>query len=243
MMKCCLLLLGLVALAHALSLGPIEKKSLSSSDEVFQPIEVHLAFTKQYDGMIVTFHAKNYDETVVGKPIVRYSKDKSFKSYQVASVGSVITQYGEIAETGFDISIPLANLDAASIYYYQCGYSNSNVSSEIYKFHTRTNPDALESFDTTVVMYGDQGTTNSKNVIAQTLKFVRSFYEESVANKNLFIYHLGDIGYADDFSGVLYQAIWTKYMHMMSSIMPYVPYMVCVGNHEVGCNTITMYKS
>jgi len=38
---------------------------------------------------------------------------------------------------------------------------------------------------------------------------------------------------ADDYPGILYQVIWTKYLHMMSNIMPYVPYMVLPGNHEV----------
>lgn len=197
----------------------------------YKPIEVHLAFTSTPNQMVVTFHTINYDENKLGKPIVKYSsKDASLKrDFQVAHLGNVVTQYGQVSQTGFDMSILLSNLEYSTKYYYQCGFMlNDNVTSDIYYFHTRSDPRTSESLETTIVMYGDQGTTNSKHVIAQVGEFVKNFN-----GTNMFVYHLGDISYADDFPGLIYQAIWTKYMIMMEQIMPYTSYMVLPGNHEV----------
>ncbi|KAF0976862.1 hypothetical protein FDP41_004157 [Naegleria fowleri] len=198
----------------------------------YKPIEVHLAFTSTPNQMVVTFHTINYDENKLGKPIVKYSsKDASLKrDFQVAHLGNVVTQYGQVSQTGFDMSILLSNLEYSTKYYYQCGFMlNDNVTSDIYYFHTRSDPRTSESLETTIVMYGDQGTTNSKHVIAQVGEFVKNFN-----GTNMFVYHLGDISYADDFPGLIYQAIWTKYMIMMEQIMPYTSYMVLPGNHEKG---------
>ena len=198
----------------------------------FQPREFHLAFTNNPNELVVSFHTSNYSEQLLGKPLITFSTSENLANYETASVGSVVTSYGDSSKTGFDFHVLLTNLKFATKYYYKCGFEKAEFLSETFFFYTRTDPKSDESKETTIVIYGDQGTTNSKYVIAQTQGFVSNFLQKS-KNKNLFIYHLGDIGYADDFAGAMYQPIWTKYMQMMNRIMPYVPYMVCVGNHEV----------
>lgn len=49
-----------------------------------------------------------------------------------------------------------------------------------------------------------------------------------------FIYHMGDISYADDRGPKHYNAIWEQFFELMQPIMGYIPYMVAVGNNDVG---------
>ena len=200
----------------------------------YTPLFMHLAFTSVPTEMVVSFHTNDYDEKILGKPFVKYGKEDTLKiGAKVSWIGAVITQYGDVKHTGYDFNILMKDLEYQTKYYYQVGFLGSNVTSGVYNFHTRTDPRSIDSFETTVVMYGDQGTTNSKYAIAQVENFIHSFYNDKSA-KNMFIYHLGDISYADDWPGILYQVIWARYLDMMSNIMPFVSYMTLPGNHEKG---------
>ena len=170
--------------------------SSSNEEQQYKPIELHLAFTNIDNELIVNWHTNDYDESLLGKPLVKYSTtDASLsRSYQVASLGSIISQYGEVYHTGYDMAIKLSNLQYATKYYYQVSFVYGNVSSDIYYFYTKTDPKSAQSYETTVVMYGDQGILRSSHDIAQVEGFVHDFLDTS-ANKNLFIYHLGDISY------------------------------------------------
>ena len=57
------------------------------------------------------------------------------------------------------------------------------------------------------------------------------------------IFHLGDVGYADDsFLHVgcmvrfCYEEKWNEYMDSMEAVVSEVPYMVMPGNHEADCH-------
>ena len=188
----------LCAVVNARSNFESRVQQVVADNEEYKPIELHIAFSNGLaNELIVTCHTKDYDEKLLGKPMVKYSTtDKTLsKNYQVASVGGVISQYGEVSHTGFDMAVRLSNLQYSTKYYYQVSFTlNSNVSSDIFYFYTRTDPKSSASYETTVVMYGDQGVMRSSNDIAQVEKFVHSFLDTS-SNKNLFIYHLGDISY------------------------------------------------
>lgn len=210
------------------------KNSATAASSI--PSQVHIALTRNPREMIVSFHTESYDKDVLGMAKVIFSKNENFNDFQVAHVGSVSTTYGDSAKTGYEHHVLLVDLEYSTKYYYKCGFTkSSDIESEVYYFHTRTDPKETESKQVSVVMYGDQGTTNSAYVIARTKHFVNSFFDKSDSkHKNMFVYHLGDIGYANDFAGAQYQFIWTKYMKMLSDFMPHAPYMVCVGNHEKG---------
>ncbi|KAG2393231.1 hypothetical protein C9374_009808 [Naegleria lovaniensis] len=227
----CLVLLLVLFCIKAKS---ITLHSASSSSD-FTPVEVHLAFTQIPNQIVVSFHTLNYDEKLLGFPMIKFShKDRTLKGeFQTATLGNVVTQYGEVSHTGYDFNVLLSNLEFDKLYYYQCTFTrNENVSSDIYHFHTRTDPQSPESYETTVISYGDQGILNSYYVMERVKDYISKFYNSS--QKNLFVYHLGDISYADDYPGLIYQAVWSWYMNKMTSIMPYVSYMVLPGNHEMG---------
>ncbi|KAG2392460.1 hypothetical protein C9374_012712 [Naegleria lovaniensis] len=233
-----LLTIILIAAEHTSRVIALPIKTTITTTTDFTPTQVHLAFTNSThpNALVISFHTKNYNKEWLGMPIVKYSAmDSTLSHHYEQSAESSVFQYGNTQVTGYDFHVWIPNLKFSTKYYYQCTFSQmQNISSEIYNFYTKTDPKQAQHEVHTVIMYGDQGTTNSKNVIARTTEYIHSYFGNKENNNNLFVYHLGDISYADDFAGVQYQPIWNQYMDMMANIMPYVPYMVCVGNHENG---------
>ncbi|RLN77970.1 hypothetical protein BBJ28_00025712 [Nothophytophthora sp. Chile5] len=65
-----------------------------------------------------------------------------------------------------------------------------------------------------------------------------------------FIYHLGDVSYADNafltattVFGFFYEETYNRWMNSLTNIMRQVPYMVLVGNHEAECHSPTCLLS
>ncbi|TMW66906.1 hypothetical protein Poli38472_012022 [Pythium oligandrum] len=120
-------------------------------------------------------------------------------------------------------------------YFYKVGSSsNDSLVSEVAAFTTARPANNTEEFD--VAIYGDLGfgtkgeaSTDFINALASNLSFV---------------YHVGDIGYADDdflvpsqALGFYYEKVYNKWMNSMTPLMQQVPYMVTVGNHEAECHS------
>jgi len=72
-------------------------------------------------------------------------------------------------------------------------------------------------------MYGDMGVTNAGPTAALLVPWV---------GNSDFFYHIGDISYADDVISSKFEATWDAWFTLMQPVLPYVPYMVCPGNHE-----------
>ncbi|KAK1946500.1 Acid phosphatase [Phytophthora citrophthora] len=126
-------------------------------------------------------------------------------------------------------------LEPNTEYFYKVGSATEKkFQSAVSSFKT-----ARESGDESpfiVAVYGDMG-TDANSVAAN--KFVNS-----LVGKVDFIYHLGDISYADnDFLnaktvfGFFYEEVWNKFMNSMTSVMRHMAYMVVVGNHEAECHS------
>jgi len=47
------------------------------------------------------------------------------------------------------------------------------------------------------------------------------------------IFHIGDISYADDYSGDKYETVWNTYMGIMTPITSNIPYMVTPGYNKL----------
>ncbi|KAG2769028.1 hypothetical protein PC129_g4990 [Phytophthora cactorum] len=93
-----------------------------------------------------------------------------------------------------------------------------------------------------VAVYGDMGT--EANSVASNK------YVNDLVDKVDFIYHLGDISYADnDFLtaktafGFFYEEIFNKFMNSLTNVMRHMAYMVVVGNHESECHSPTCLLS
>ena len=56
-----------------------------------------------------------------------------------------------------------------------------------------------------------------------------------------FVWHVGDLSYADDTLEVFYEATWNKYMNGIQPAVANQAYMVLPGNHEATCSEVTPF--
>ncbi|KAG7375912.1 hypothetical protein PHYPSEUDO_014892 [Phytophthora pseudosyringae] len=135
----------------------------------------------------------------------------------------------------------VSGLEPNTEYFYKVGSAtNKKAQSAVSSFKTARASGDESPF--VVAVYGDMGT--EANSVASN-KFVNA-----LAGKVDFIYHLGDISYADnDFLnaktafGFFYEEIWNKFMNSLTNVMRRTAYMVVVGNHEAECHSPTCLLS
>lgn len=131
--------------------------------------------------------------------------------------------------TSYFHDVVIRNLEASTEYYYQVVADPSSTTSEILSFTTaRAAGDAAHQH---ILLIGDMGITNS----ADTFNSINEFINETD-----WIYHIGDISYADDFilEFETYEGAWNIYQNKAESFTSVVPYMVLPGNHEVTCTEV-----
>ncbi|GMF36896.1 unnamed protein product [Phytophthora lilii] len=82
--------------------------------------------------------------------------------------------------------------------------------------------------------------SNPKLRARYTLTYVNTLSSDEVD----LIYHIGDIGYADDawlmsgqLDGFFYEKVYNGWMNSMAPVMSSIPYMVLPGNHEYECHS------
>ncbi|KAG2372801.1 hypothetical protein C9374_013165 [Naegleria lovaniensis] len=226
-------------LRHPLLLRQLEKVKqhrVQASSSDFSVRYIHLALTQNPNEMIIQFHTFGYDENKVGKPlaIIGKSEQELQSNPQWYGVGAVTTSYGESSVTGFDHAILLNNLTFDTTYYYRVGFGNVvngkpvfTVQSDSTHYFTTRSKDISE---VTIVIFGDMGIFFCESNIERISKIVK----DNTGNGNFFIYHVGDISYADSYPGFMYQYVWDKFFEHWEGVQPYVPYMTTVGNHEYG---------
>lgn len=108
-------------------------------------------------------------------------------------------------------------------------------------YQTLTNPIALEvptprtNGGSLSVIFGDMGNNNS----ATTINAVHSAV---LVSKPDFVFHVGDISYADDLTQIgpnpRYEAAYDKFMSAIERTAAAVPYFVIPGNHDVSCHAV-----
>lgn len=114
----------------------------------------------------------------------------------------------------------MSNLTLDTTYFVRCGGGASTGWSDEFSFRTRA---AVVSAFTTCVV-GDMGIYYSSETIARMQTRAQS-------GDFAFVYHIGDISYADDHV-FWFQETWNTWFKMMSGVMTHTPYMVLPGNHE-----------
>ena len=171
------------------------KTKLGSED--YQIKHVHLAYTLQPNELVVQWHTNAYEQNTLGVPMVRIGKNRDDMN-TLFHIGGVTTAYGNTNVTGFDHSVLLTALDFDTTYQYQVGFgfpdkSSFTIQSQIYNFTTRSQDPA----EVTIILFGDMGVVRSGENIEKIGKRVA----QNAGNGNFFIYHLGDISYADFYPG------------------------------------------
>ncbi|TYZ69313.1 hypothetical protein PybrP1_012587 [[Pythium] brassicae (nom. inval.)] len=129
----------------------------------------------------------------------------------------------------------LRGLSPSTKYFYKVGSPGDDaLQSNVSSFTTARAATDTTTFE--VAVYGDAGDGANS---ASTIKLVNA-----LAGQVDFIYHIGDISYADDdflAPGALlkfgFEQVWNNWTNSLAPAMRTTPYMVVVGNHEAECHS------
>uniref|UniRef100_A0AAV1V7P7 Purple acid phosphatase n=1 Tax=Peronospora matthiolae TaxID=2874970 RepID=A0AAV1V7P7_9STRA len=210
-----------------------------NTDHSRTPQQFHLAFAGKEAGTGMAISWTTF--APVSDPAVWIGSSKSDVVLVKTATIEVKQYFKTKGYTLFSHHAVVTDLDPFTEYFYKVGSAaTAKFQSAVSSFTT-----ARSSGDTSpfvVAVFGDMGTET--NSIA-TNKFVNG-----LNGKAEFIYHLGDISYADnDFLtaktafGFFYEEIWNKYMNSLTAVMRRMAYMVVVGNHEAECHSPTCLVS
>jgi len=112
--------------------------------------------------------------------------------------------------------VTLSHLRPNTTYLYHCG---SELGwSATYWFRTRFEHG---DWSPTLAIYGDMGVVNAASLPALQRETQNGQYDA--------IIHVGDFAYDMDWEN---GEVGDEFMRQVETIAAYVPYMVCVGNHE-----------
>ncbi|PRP80841.1 iron/zinc purple acid phosphatase-like protein-like isoform 1 [Planoprotostelium fungivorum] len=164
---------------------------------------VHLALTGNTTEMSVGWYTED-----ASKSTVRWGDKPG--DYPFSAVGTSSEWHNDY---GYNHFATIINLRPNTRYYYVCGDASGGWSREF-------------SFKSAPVkgIYGDMGTENSQKTIDRV--------SAKMQNGEIdWIYHVGDISYADKHY-FNFQKTWNSWFNSIQSISASAPYMVCPGNHE-----------
>lgn len=180
------------------------------------PTYLHLAMVGNPNGMAVSW----FTSVNTSQSIVEYGVASGDYTNYATGV-----QLNYLAKAGFHHHVVLSGLDADTKYYYRVG-DNTTWS---YESTFTTPPSTPREF--TIGLYGDMGVVFSQDTI-------RNMHQLSTNGQLDWIYHVGDISYADDYAEIfpeLYEPIWNMWFDLMEPTTSILPYMVLPGNHEYSC--------
>lgn len=107
----------------------------------------------------------------------------------------------------FDHLVDIPNLPPLTKFYYRVGDTTDGVSDESY-FFTGPQPkrSAKGGVQSRVAIFGDMGLANS----LKTIQLVQNMVNNGSAPID-FVFHVGDISYADDYPAYLYERVWEQW--------------------------------
>lgn len=171
--------------------------------------------------MVVSYFTIEYTETST----VRYGTSSKNYTQEARGYANNYLKSDDDDVVFFNHHVLIQSLQPSTQYFYRVGDANGGFSEE-YNFTTA--PPQAQSTSAKILVYGDMGISNSQHTIERIRERVRS--------KDInFIFHVGDISYADDYNSGMYEAVWNAWFTEMEDILPFTPYMVTPGNHEYSC--------
>ncbi|ETL84033.1 hypothetical protein L917_16083, partial [Phytophthora nicotianae] len=203
------------------------------------PQQLHLAFAGEEAGTGMTI---SWTTFVLDKdPMVWLGRTKS-KLKKATNVEIETKSYYKDKDYElYSYHAAVDGLKPNTAYFYKVGTAdNKHFQSGVSSFTTARASGDKSPF--TIAVYGDLGVDD--NSVASN-KYVNSIVDEVD-----FIYHVGDVAYADNafltaknVFGFYYEQVYNKFMNSMTNVMRQVAYMVVVGNHEAECHSPTCLLS
>jgi len=171
---------------------------------------VHLAMT----GSITEMNVGWYTQDGTATSTVQFGTKAPFAANATGVANEWFSGYG------FNHFVVLRDLAPATQYFYRCGDAAGGWSA-VYTFTTP--PDNTDT-PFTIAIYGDMGIVNSQNT-------ANGINKRAINNDIDWVFHVGDISYADDHV-FEFQSTWNTWAAMMENTTALKPYMVMPGNHE-----------
>lgn len=232
---------GVLSLACAVVLAGASSSSTSSSADV-APQQLHIALAGE-GGMRVAWKTNN----ATAQTVCVYGTSPSALTFTAR--GSAV-QYLS-SGGGFHHVCKLTNLTTGTPWWYSCGDGTPANSNPPVSFTTPAPSDPVR-----LAVFGDWGYEDSvlrpmavdagglsKNWSASLTRDLLTTLQARGAISSG-VYHVGDIGYADDSFGHVgevlnfgYEAAYDGFMQWLSPLSAYIPYHVAVGNHESECHS------
>ncbi|KAG7379322.1 hypothetical protein PHYBOEH_011963 [Phytophthora boehmeriae] len=208
-------------------------------DVASYPQQIHLAYAGASAGTGMTVSWATYAEVGDSSVWVGGSEDDL---NLVDTTLKTIEYYHDENYTMFHHHATVTGLAPHTKYYYKVGSEMQTAyQSDVHSFTTARSPFDPNTFK--VIIYGDAGDGNNS---VDTLAYMNTLSSNDVD----FIYHIGDISYADDdflvesqVGGFFYEAVYNKWMSSLAPVMSVVPYMVLVGNHDMECHSPSCLES
>eukprot|EP00211_Chloroparvula_japonica_P006543 CAMPEP_0119122120 /NCGR_PEP_ID=MMETSP1310-20130426/2472_1 /TAXON_ID=464262 /ORGANISM="Genus nov. species nov., Strain RCC2339" /LENGTH=401 /DNA_ID=CAMNT_0007111731 /DNA_START=285 /DNA_END=1490 /DNA_ORIENTATION=- len=175
-----------------------------------------MAVTTNPDEMVLSWLTQD----PVGTPTCAYGE-----SFYSTKAYGYTTSYSD--DAGYNHNVKLTGLSPNTRYVCTCGDETLGVTNQ-FSFTTRDDSKLPMTFG----IVGDVGVAGSDNTIQR-------LNSHGVVGDYELFWHLGDISYANDHPW-LYEHTWNSWFRSMEDTMNNIPYMTCVGNHEVNSrNPIT----
>lgn len=214
------------------------------------PQQIHIAFAGKDTfgaptGMRIAWFTQDLPSS---KSMVKYGTLSGQLHSQVVS-SAAPTQY--LDGYGYHHVVDVINLKPSTRYYYIVG-SNAGGWSDEWSFKAAPSAPDADVAQISLAAFGDWGYLDSVQrplrspAVAGLVKNwsaipVRDRLE-ALRHKIDMIWHLGDIGYADDaFSHglftFLYEECYNGFMNWIQNLSAVMPYMVSPGNHEAECHS------
>lgn len=157
-------------------------------------------------------------------PVIKYGLNLNNLNITIPAIS---TQYVENSIHYYTITQCLIPFTKYYFQIYDDYFKNiTNINTFISNPHTNTS-------NLRIAIYGDMGVENSN----KTMERLRN------RNINMFL-HIGDISYADDKGFEIgknnyYESTYDNFLKSVSIFSKNYPYMVCPGNHDISCHSIT----
>jgi acid phosphatase type 7 len=192
------------------------------------PEQIHIAFSGDH-GMAISWATKSGNTKT---STVKYGLSPT--SLGFIATGNEVTYYGD----EYHHHVELQNLKPGSRYYYQCGDEASGFSTtRSFKSPIQGNDENFgENIVHKISVFGDWGYGKRAHAL-ETRQAL-----EKIKNNVDFIYHVGDLSYADDAFlhtplKFEYENVYDGWMNWIENISDSKAYMVAPGNHESECHS------
>ncbi|KAF0684440.1 Aste57867_23581 [Aphanomyces stellatus] len=201
-----------------------------TEDMLVEPKQIHLAYTEHTAGTGMTVSWTTY-RRIDGSGVWFGETADSLSTHVPAKVH---TYYADDVYSLYTYHASLDGLTPLTTYFYSVG--NESRVSPVYQFRTGRPPQTSDDETFEVAVYADFGERNAEATV-QLVTQLKPRLE--------FIWHVGDISYADNAFhtlnqdnqalGFVYEKAYNAWMDSLGPVMREIPYMVTVGNHEAEC--------